>query len=48
MNGEIAVKAIGEFRKVQYYTEPLTTPIGVTKGLKVYKNVMNSCVIYLN
>ena len=40
MNGEILEKVIGEFQKVQYYTEPLTTPIGVTKGLKVYKIVM--------
>ena len=48
MNGEIAEKVTGEFQKVPYYTEPLATPIGVTKGLKVYKNVMNSCVIYLN
>ena len=48
MNGEIAGKAIGEFRKVQYYTKPSITPIGVTEGLKVYKIVMNSCVNYLN
>ena len=48
MNGEIAEKAIGVFQKVQYYTEPSIIPIGVTEGLKVYKTVMKSCVIYLN
>jgi len=48
MNGGTVVKVTGEFQKVPYYTKPLETPIGVTKGLKVYKNVMNSCVIYLN
>ena len=36
MNGETHVKAIGEFPKVQYYTEPSETPIGVPKGSKVY------------
>ena len=45
MNGEIPGKVIGEFQKVQYYTEPSATPTGVTKGLKVYNLVMNSCVI---
>ena len=33
-------KDIGEFPTAQYYTEPSTTPIGVTEGLKVYKIVM--------
>ena len=45
---EIAVKAIGEFRTVQYYTKPSTIPIGIIEGLKVYKSVINSCVNYLN
>ena len=31
-NGEILEKVIGEFQKVQYYTEPSATPIGETKG----------------
>ena len=48
MNGEIAGKVIGVFQTVQYYTKPSITPIGVIEGLKVYKNVTNSCVIYLN
>ncbi|WP_281277144.1 hypothetical protein [Oceanobacillus piezotolerans] len=34
--------------KVQYYTKPSITPTGVTEGSKVYKNVMISCVIYLD
>lgn len=46
--GVIAGKATGVSRIVQYYTKPSETPIGATKGLKVYKNVMNSCVKYLN
>ena len=48
MNGEIAEKATGESQIVQYYTKPSTIPIGITEGLKVYKTVINSCVIYLN
>jgi len=48
MNGGTAGKVIGEFQRVPYYTKPLETRTGVTKGLKVCKSVMNSCVNYLS
>ena len=32
MNGEIAERAIGVSQKVQFYKEPLVTPIGEAKG----------------
>jgi hypothetical protein len=48
MSGEIAGKVISVSQRVQFYTKPLETPTGKAKGLKVYKNVMHSCVIYLN
>jgi len=48
MNGEILGRVIGVFQIVQYYTEPLVTPIGETKGWKVLKLVMKTCVNDLN
>jgi len=48
LDGKIAGKANGVFQRVQYYTKPLVTPIGINKGLNVYKNITNSYVNYLN
>jgi len=47
MNVETQGKHIGEFLKVQYYTKPLATLIGITKGWNTCTKSIVTSVIYL-